>query len=189
MKNQYPEKLLSAIAKNFVEKKKSVQEDTVTLTVPKKEITMILPFHGKQSNILQNRLVSLFNEAYPQVCLKVIFRTTFRISNLFVFKDKIPLRLKSNVVYGVHCTNCNSFYVGKTKRHIVTRFKEHRDIRKPSAVSEHLLTTGHDISLERVKVYGVGKFDKELLIKESLTIKSLKPDLNEMISSYPLELF
>ena len=71
----------------------------------------------------------------------------------------------------------------------MTRFKEHRDIRKPSAGSEHLLTTGNDISLEKVKVYGVGKFDKELLIKESLTIKSLKPDLNEMISSYPLELF
>ena len=32
----------------------------------------------------------------------------------------------------------------------------------------------------------MGKFNKELVIKESLTIKSLKPDLNEMIFSYPI---
>ena len=88
IKNQYPEKLLSSIGKNFVAKMKSTQEEIVTQTVPKKEILLILPFHGKLSNILQTRLLSLFNDAYPQVNLKVIFRTTFRVANLFVFKDK-----------------------------------------------------------------------------------------------------
>ena len=189
MKNQYPEGLLNAIAKNFVERMKSTQEKEIVYDVPKKEILLILPFHGKQSDILQKRLVSLFSNCYPQVNLKVIFRTTFRIANLFVFKDKIPLRLKSHVVYGVHCTNCDSFYIGKTKRHVETRFKEHRDPRKQSAVLDHLMLTGHDVSLENLKIYANGTFDKELLIKESLIIKSLQPDLNENVTSYPLELF
>ena len=154
-----------------------------------KEVVLILPFHGKLSDTLHSRLLSLFKHAYPQVSLKVIFKTTFRVANLFVFKDKIPLRLKSNVVYGVHCTNCNSFYVGKTKRHVETRFKEHRDPRKQSAVMQHLMTTGHDVSLENLKIYANGQYDKELLIKESLVIKNLRPDMNENVASYPLELF
>ena len=93
------------------------------------------------------------------------------------------------MVYGVHCTNCDSFYVGKAKRHVETRFKEHRDPRKQSAVLEHIMTTGHDVSLDDLKIYANGKFDKELLIKESLIIKSLRPNLNEKVASYPLELF
>ena len=189
MKNQYPENLLNAIKKNFVEKMKTSHQKTVTQTVEKKEILLILPFHGKLSSILDKRLSSLLRDAYPQVNLKVIFRTTFRIANLFVFKDKLPLRLKSHVVYGVHCTNCDSFYVGKTKRHVQTRFKEHRDPRKQSAVMEHLIRTGHDVSIDNLKIYENGKFDKELLIKESLVIKNLQPDMNENVASYPLELF
>ena len=71
----------------------------------------------------------------------------------------------------------------------MTRFKEHRDVRKPSAVTEHLMFTGHDVTIDNVKIYGQGKFDRELLIKESLIIKSLKPDLNDNVASFPLELF
>ena len=190
IKNQYPEKLLDSIANNFIKKAESTppQED-VQLTVSKKEVSLIMPFYGNQSTILHKRLKSLFAAAYPQVNLNVVFRSTFRVVNLFHLKDPIPLRLKSNIVYGVHCTNCSSFYVGKTKRHLMTRFSEHRDVRKPSAVTEHLMSTGHDVTIDNVKVYGHGKFDRELLIKESLIIKSLKPDLNETISSFPLELF
>ena len=51
------------------------------------------------------------------------------------------------------------------------------------------LRTGHDVSLENMKVYDKGKTDLELYIKESLVIRELKSDLNEHVSSYPLELF
>ena len=77
----------------------------------------------------------------------------------------------------------------KTKRHVETRFKEHRDPRKQSAVLEHLRATGHDVSLDNLKIYANEQFDKELLIKESLIIKNLRPDMNENVASYPLELF
>ena len=89
----------------------------------------------------------------------------------------------------MHCTNCSSFYVGKTKRHLQTRYSEHLDPRKQSAVKDHVITTGHDFQIDDVKVLATGRFDKELLIKESLIIKSLNPPLNENVSSYPLELF
>jgi len=44
---------------------------------------------------------------------------------------------------------------------MLTRFKEHRDVRKPSAVTDHFMSTGHDVEIDNVKVYGHGKFDKE----------------------------
>lgn len=107
---------------------------------PEKRKSPWFCLHERQSEIRQKNLLSQFKQAYSQVWLKVIFRITFQIYNLFPFKDKIPLKFKSNVVYGVHCTNCSLFYVWKTKKHIVKSFKEHRDILKPSAVSEYLLT-------------------------------------------------
>ena len=59
-------------------------------------------------NFLRKRLLSMFQEAYPQVSFKVIFRTTFRVNNLFVFKDEIHLRLKSNVrSRGSDCSSNN----------------------------------------------------------------------------------
>lgn len=93
------------------------------------------------------------------------------------------------MVYGVHCTECSSFYVRKTRRHLQTHFKEHLNIQKPSAVTEHLLNRNHTFLLENVNVIATGKSDTELFIEKSLTVKKLKPDLNINFTSYPLETF
>ena len=93
------------------------------------------------------------------------------------------------VVYRVHCTNCDATYVGKTKRHMETRLKEHRDPRKPTAVTDHMLRNSHDVTMDDVRFIAMGKNDKELLIKESLLVKKLSPIMNGNVSSYPLELF
>ena len=79
--------------------------------------------------------------------------------------------------------------MGKTKRHVATRYREHCNPERPTAVTRHILDTEHDVSLEDMKVLENGKTDEELYIKESLIIRELKPDLNENVSSYPLELF
>jgi len=164
MKNHYPEKLVDAVIRNFKEKQESREVAEKLQTVPKLEVMMMLPFHGLISEKLRRNLTNLFKDAYPQVSLKIL-------------------------VYGVHCTDCPAVYVGKTKRHLGKRFKEHLDVRKPSAVTEHLMRTNHSTNLESVKVLATGKSDTELLIKESLTIKRLKPVLNNQVASYPLEMF
>ena len=123
---------------------------------------------------LKKSLLSLISTAYPQVELKVIFRTTCRIADLFRYKDCIPKRLKSYVVYGVYCTDCNASYIGKTKRHLSIRYNEHTDIRKPTAVTEHLSQTNHDVTFDKVKILDRGRTDNELLIKESSIVKKLK---------------
>ena len=186
---RYPEKLIDAICKNFVKSMQQNLPNEEILTVPKKELCLTLPYLGNSSIRLNKSLRNLFKNAYPQVSLRVIFRTTHRIANLFSYKDTIPKRLKSFLVYRIHCTNCNSVYIGKTKRHLIKRFNEHLDVRKPTAVTEHLMRHNHDIDFNDVEVISTGKSDKELLIKESLCVKKQKPNLNNHVSSFPLELF
>jgi hypothetical protein len=48
-----------------------------------------------------------------------------RLSNFFHFKDRIPLNLRSHVVYQFECQYCNALYLGKTCRHLHTRISEH----------------------------------------------------------------
>ena len=119
---------------------------------------IVLPFYGHDhTRKLQKSLTSLLSYSYPQVALKMVFQTTCRIKNLFNFKDIMPKRLKSMVVYRVHCTNCDATYMGKTKRHMETRLKEHRDPRKPTAVTDHMLRNSHDVTMDDVRFWCNGK--------------------------------
>lgn len=190
LKNQFPSGLLEAVTRNFIEKvSRHEPQDAPIQTVEKKEVLLILPYLGALSESFEKSLQSIISSAYQQVNLKIVFRTTFRIADLFKIKDPIPKRFKSKLVYGIHCTNCDAVYVGKTKRHLSTRFKEHRDLKHVTAVSSHLMTTGHDASFDDVKIMAYGKIDTELLIKESLIIKQLNPRLNATVKSFPLEMF
>ena len=188
LKNQFPEGLLNAIIKNFSE---SIEKEPASkpVTVPKKEVILILPYLGTLSESFERSLKSLIAKAYYQVDVKIVFKTTNRIANLFHVKDTIPKRLISNVIYGVYCTECTAFYVGKTKRHLSKRFQEHKDIKKITAVSAHMIESNHDVKFDDVKVISRGSYDLELLIKETLIIKKLKPSLNANVTSFPLEMF
>ena len=122
--------------------------------------------------------------------LKNCFQTTFsQIKSKIKIKDTIPKRLKSKLVYGIHCTDCDTVYIGKTKYHLSTRFREHRDLKQVSAVSSHLTSTGHDALFDDVKIFEYGKTDTKLLIKESLIIKQFNPRLNATVKSFPMEMF
>ena len=41
-------------------------------------------------------------------------------------KAPVEKLLKSDVVYKISCSRCKTCYVGKTSRHLATRFSEHR---------------------------------------------------------------
>ena len=44
--------------------------------------------------------------------------------NFFTFKDKIPVFLRSGIVYKFKCGGCNATYYGKTKRHFKVKMCE-----------------------------------------------------------------
>ena len=116
-------------------------------------------------------------------CLDIDINCIFhshKIGSHFSLKHKTPLSLLSNVVYHFKCLrDVNLSYIGKTKRHLVTRAKEHAS--GESAISEHLLTCdtcNNNFDVDRFRVLDNGKNDFECLIKEALLIKKFRPKLN-----------
>lgn len=87
---------------------------------------LILPFGcyniQVRKQLLKKRYPTLFSFFKTSGC----FQANLHIS----FKDRIPLALRSNVVYKFTCDACNAFcihiyYIGSTKRHLGAKAREH----------------------------------------------------------------
>ena len=147
VKNGYPNNMINKCIKLFFEKLHTTR--VTVLTAPKKEVILVVLFLGVKSLLLHTNLTKFFNEFLPCCKLKVIFSSNCRLRSFFSFKDKIPLLMRSGVVYRFTCASCNACYYGKTKRHFKVRIAEHigishltgkpRKSRMSTAVSDHLL--------------------------------------------------
>ena len=131
--------------------------------------------------------------------LAIIFKSSCRLSSLFMFKDRLSPHLVSGVVYKYTCSRCNSTYIGKTKRHTQKRFCEHQG-RSPltgkvihgqcsTPVREHMLSCDTTVAFSDFSILSRDDNSKALRIKESLFIRRDCPTLNIQGQSYPLKLF
>ena len=166
-------------------------------TALKKTIYFSIPYTGAHCFNLRKKLTQLLSDYYPQVCLRVVFKSTNPISKFFKIKDKVPEDLISGIVYQYQCVCCNATYVGKCIRHYKTRINEHlgRSARtgnylaKPlySAIREHCESSDHRISKDNFSVLASTSSDLDLSIMEALYQKQIKPSLGR--SSYELACF
>ena len=122
------------------------------------------------------------------------------VSNTFFpFKDRVPLMLRSLVVYKYTCASCNASYIGKTKHHLHTRVSQHlgisprtnNPVASPvfSAIRTHSEETGHPIIRDNFKVLSNGRSDRDVSIRESLLILRDNPLLNRHIPVSKIYLF
>ena len=78
--------------------------------------------------------------------------TTVKTKNVLpTLKSKIPKELESKIVYHFCCSRCKSTYVGKTKRHLKTRVKEHRT-QKNKVIRKHADECNSEISMDNFKI-------------------------------------
>ena len=127
--NDFPEYFIGRCIKLFLDKvltTKNVKPEIPES--PKKEVRICLPFLEKISLETRSKLQKLFSESFPSFKLQVIFKSQNRLRNLFNFKDKIPLSVRSLILYQYTCDICNDIYIGKTKRHYRVRNFEHLGI-------------------------------------------------------------
>ena len=89
---------------------------------------MVLPYLGTQSLRLKKRLNKLFKEQLPSGKLKIVFRTTQRMSSCFRFIEAIPCSLLSGIIYEYKCPKCNSRYIVSTYRYWEKGLEEHLHI-------------------------------------------------------------
>ena len=85
--NNYPVNIIHQCIKKFLDKLYVPKQ--IVLTVPKKELLVVLPLLGTFSLNLRKRLYKAASKLLPQCNIKVIFQFKNRLSSLFKFKDSI----------------------------------------------------------------------------------------------------
>ena len=200
LKNAFPMRVIDRMILNFFDKRYIPKK--IFHTVAKKKLILSLEFLGKHSLEIKNRLEKIVNEQIPFCKLSVVFSSKNKLRNFFLFKDKVPIDLKSLVLYKFTCSDCNITYIGKTSRHYQVRYSEHLGISKltnqplkyspasSTAVRDHTHFCKHNANdVGSFKIIGFAKNDYHLKIKESLNILRENPKLNKTVKSFPLYLF
>ena len=82
--------------------------------VPKKELICVFPSLGRKSLEIKKQLQNDIERTSPYCKLKVIFRSPSKIVKHFHFKDMLPKKLCSGIIYSFKCNSCNAIYYGKT---------------------------------------------------------------------------
>ena len=199
-RNSYPLEFVDHCITAFMNKR--YKKQTTTKNDEKPQQMIILPYLGKLSLEIRNRLRKYISKHVSDCKLLIIFRSNRRLSSIFRFKDTIPQDLQSYILYQFTCGVCNNSYIGKTDRHCRIRWSEHlkmqpfrggvsKNKQKPTAVNIHSTSTSHEATYSDFKIIGRERSRNQfhLKVKESLLIKKLSPELNGQDSSIPLLLF
>ena len=173
------------------------QEDKWSPTVKEDRIEAMfsIPYIGLPSVIFGRKVRESFRKLYG-IDIKVIY-TSFKVKNYFSLKCHTPLPLLAKVVYKFQCLHdVDKVYIGKTRRHLATRVKEHGHSTSSSAIRDHLSscpTCQSEYSSSSFRVIDTARNDFEVTIKEALHIKNSKPALNRQLfnsgSSFVLNIF
>ena len=202
-KNQYPQFFIDRCIKLFLNRKMS--SDTGA-EIEKEKLIISLPFVGKYSNDLKRKLEALSStHLQSNFKISVVWSSGRKLCSFFAFKERLPMHLRSKILYRFKCDGCNSIYIGKSKRHFLVRAYEHLgksfktgkgftynpSCTNNSAVLNHLNQShGCTATLGSFDIVGSARNDFFLKIKESLLIKKIKPTLlNPNGQSIPLHLF
>ena len=145
---------------------------------------IVLPFVGKKSEDFAYRLKNHVESHFPQLDFNAAQQTPASIGGLFPYKDRIKeVEAQSFVVLKLTCNNCQSTYIGKSKRILYHRMHEHES-KGESACFQHLKENPkHSIDYRKIEIIDRASNDLKLRIKERLHILSSEPEMNKQLSS------
>ena len=196
-KNSYPRDFVEKCVKNFLDT--VLTQKVVVSTVPKKDLIIVLPYLGKLSLQIRTRINRVMKNKLPHCNFRIVFQSKCKLINFFVLKDKIPIFLRSGIIYKFNCGGYNATYYSTTKRHFKVRMCENlgdsalsgtrvkRD--NDSAVKEYHLFCNHSSGFDDFSILASNDNDFKVTLMESLLIKRDHPSLNKNRHSLPLEIF
>ena len=79
-------------------------------------------------------------------------------------KPSVPFVLRSGLVYKIDCPHCEVRFVGKTSRHLLSRFREHKS-RSNGTLKKHFALCTNINSTWRSFVYFTGVDDDSEMLK------------------------
>ena len=195
-KNSYPRDFVDKCINKVLDK--VLTQNVVVSTVPKKDSLIVLPYLGKLSLQIRTRINRVMKNKLPHYNFRIVFQSKCKLINFFTFKDKIPIFLRSGIVYKFKCGGCNATYYGKTKRHFKVRMCEHLGVSAltgkrvkeddDSAIKEHHLFCNHSSGFDDFSMLASNNNDFKITLMESLLINRDHPPLNNNKHSLPLKL-
>ena len=113
--------------------------------------------------------------------------SSFKVKNYFNLKARTPYLYLANVVYEFRCLcDTNLSYIGKTKRHLLTRAKEHLTLESSSnsEVKAHLESCNvcrGAVPETHFRILKECRNDYETRVQEAFLIKKHNPRLNKQL--------
>ena len=117
LQNGYPRGVINYNVNDVLHKHKQ-KPSQPTLTVPKKDVILVLPYLGLHGDASTRRLKFCVNKFYGFVNFRVVFQNTRRIKSFFPYKDRFNRSQKSKIVYKASCWDCDAFYIGINQKKI-----------------------------------------------------------------------
>jgi len=183
-KNSYPETIFDNCVNKVLNKKFEKANKPSELEKDKDKVILCIPYFGLASSFAK-KMKRLF-KVYYNIDLQCVYRS-FKVKNYFSLKCATPIILQSNVVYRFECPcDTDLSYIGKTKRHLSVRIKEHISGNpSQSAIHHHvqncITCSSHNLN-NCFKIIDTGSNDSITKIKESFYIKRHRPKLNGQLS-------
>lgn len=173
LKNGFNTDIVNKKIKKF-EKQKLIRENCTLSNIKDETTFKKFTFHPK----IHYKFEKTFKEV--NIRLAPINRSNIKTLLKSGQMDKIPPK-KNSGIYELKCKDCSKLYIGKTKRNLNIRHKEHlRNIKykqtDKSAVAHHFWTTEHEFEDDIKLLKSVTK-PKELTIWEKNFIQKNKNNL------------
>ena len=175
------------------------QAEILNFDVPKPIVLFPTYFLGDASKMVSKEINGLMSRYYPQIRLRMIYKSLDTIGSRFRVKDTMPEECMSCIIYHYKCESCNAFYIGKTEQNFKCRISQHQGISfrtgktlsKPdqSDIREHCLKHRKKINIDNFTIIDKTFQNSEILILESLHQKTKKPSIGTMKQSTPLAMF
>ena len=151
----------------------------------KKSVYLRLPFYGDSVSTNVKKEVYKLLSCFPAVKPVIIFFTK-RIP-VASPKDRLPASASSNVIYKYVC-NCGVSYIGRTRRRLSTRIREHvpgwiatgKKCKALTAVTKHIVSCSMSRDSDQRSNFSVvtrARSRVMLSVLEAMYIKELKPVL------------
>ena len=99
--------------------------EVLNFDVPKPIVLFPTYFLGEVSKTVSKELNGLMSRFYPQVRLRMIYKSVDTIGSRFRVKDGMPVDCMSCLIYQYKCDSCNAIYIGKTEQNFRCRISQH----------------------------------------------------------------
>ena len=186
--SNYPMNLIDSEINSFIERKVKNRPPTKN-----KEKINIFYCHRMSNNykteesklksIIRNNIQAVQDD--HQVCLNIYYKSR-KLKNLFIKNSPVDLGLGERSVYLYKCPygqcNMSNFYVGYTECSLKSRFTNHA---QNGSIKKHIQTYHCEVKIntkelmKNVDIIYKANNKFELILAESLMIKSKNPTINE----------